>query len=237
MKPRSGQTSKNPTEDSWMKTSFLPPLIPRTYRLKLYWSIVRLKDATTYSRDLKSDTLFLLTLYKAVKLEWSKWEVPSSSFLTIEVILIPTNMTSHWAVLSLNESTLYYVRRIAGISSESGHSLLLKLAIHTKTNLTRLVGRAIAQAVSRQFLTAEARVPNHVSPCRICGGQSGTWDRFILWVLRFFPVSIIPPMLHIHAVSWGMDKGPVRGPYSHPIAIVTDGNSFAHFNMKLLGTL
>jgi hypothetical protein len=32
----------------------------------------------------------------------------------------------------------------------------------------------MAQAVSRRPLTAEARVRVRVSPCEICGGQSGT---------------------------------------------------------------
>jgi hypothetical protein len=39
-------------------------------------------------------------------------------------------------------------------------------------------GRAMAQAVSRRPLTAEARVRSRVSPCGICGGQSGTGTGF-----------------------------------------------------------
>jgi hypothetical protein len=39
-------------------------------------------------------------------------------------------------------------------------------------------GRAMAQAVSRRPPTAEARVRSRVSPCRICGGQSGTGTGF-----------------------------------------------------------
>jgi hypothetical protein len=39
-------------------------------------------------------------------------------------------------------------------------------------------GRAIAQAVSRWTLTAEARVRARVDPCGICGGQSGTGAGF-----------------------------------------------------------
>jgi hypothetical protein len=41
-------------------------------------------------------------------------------------------------------------------------------------NLNASVGRAIAQAVSRRPLTVETRVRSRVSPCEICGGQSGT---------------------------------------------------------------
>jgi hypothetical protein len=32
----------------------------------------------------------------------------------------------------------------------------------------------MAQAASRRSLTAEARFRSRVSPCRVCGGQSGT---------------------------------------------------------------
>jgi hypothetical protein len=36
----------------------------------------------------------------------------------------------------------------------------------------------MAQAVNRRPLTAEARVRFRVSPCEICGGQSGTGTGF-----------------------------------------------------------
>jgi hypothetical protein len=36
----------------------------------------------------------------------------------------------------------------------------------------------MAQAVSRRPLTAETQVRDRVSPCRICGGQSGTGTGF-----------------------------------------------------------
>jgi hypothetical protein len=44
--------------------------------------------------------------------------------------------------------------------------------------LQRSSGRAMAQAVSRWHLTAEARVRARVNPCGICGGQSGTGQVF-----------------------------------------------------------
>jgi hypothetical protein len=39
-------------------------------------------------------------------------------------------------------------------------------------------GRAMAQAVSRRPLTAEAWVQSRFSPCGVCGGQSGTGTGF-----------------------------------------------------------
>jgi hypothetical protein len=39
-------------------------------------------------------------------------------------------------------------------------------------------GRAMAQAVSRRPSTAESRVRSRVSPCGVCGGQSGTGTGF-----------------------------------------------------------
>jgi hypothetical protein len=58
------------------------------------------------------------------------------------------------------------------------------------------IGRAMAQAVSRRPLTAEARVRSRVTPCGICGGQSGTGTGFSPRVLRFSPVNFVPPVLH-----------------------------------------
>jgi hypothetical protein len=52
-------------------------------------------------------------------------------------------------------------------------------------------GRAMAQAVSRRPLNAEARDRSGVSPCEICGGQSGTGTGFSP-SCRFSPVNFIP---------------------------------------------
>jgi hypothetical protein len=46
------------------------------------------------------------------------------------------------------------------------------------TGIYKGLGRAMAQAVSRRHLTAEARVRFRVSLCGICGGQSGTETGF-----------------------------------------------------------
>jgi hypothetical protein len=53
--------------------------------------------------------------------------------------------------------------------------------------------RAMAQVVSRQPFTAEARVRSRVNPCRISGGQSGTGAGFSPSSSVFPCQHIIPP--------------------------------------------
>ena len=53
------------------------------------------------------------------------------------------------------------------------------------TAVSTVEGRAMAQAVSRRPLTAEARVRSRVCPCGICGGQSGTGTGFSTSTLVF----------------------------------------------------
>jgi hypothetical protein len=50
--------------------------------------------------------------------------------------------------------------------------------INTLRYYKSLWGRAMARTVSRRPFTAEDRVRSHVSPCGICGGQSGTGTGF-----------------------------------------------------------
>lgn len=73
-------------------------------------------------------------------------------------------------------------RNKAGIVSVKGH------------------GRALARAVGRRPLTAEAGVPFWTSPIETCGGHSGSGTGTCLGpVLRFPPVSFIPPLLRNHS--------------------------------------
>ena len=46
----------------------------------------------------------------------------------------------------------------------------------------------MVQAVSRRPVTVEVRVRSQASPCRICGGQSGTGTSFSSSILGFCPV-------------------------------------------------
>jgi hypothetical protein len=59
------------------------------------------------------------------------------------------------------------------------------------------MGRAIAQAVCRRPLTTEVQV--RVSPCRICGGQSGTGT-------GFSPSTSVPLSVSFHRCSIQMKK-------------------------------
>jgi hypothetical protein len=77
------------------------------------------------------------------------------------------------------------------------------------------VGRATAQAVSGRLLTEEARVRAQRIPLGSVVDEV-VLEQVSLRVLRLSPVSIIPPLLHIHScIIWGMDNGPVSGPVPH----------------------
>jgi hypothetical protein len=68
---------------------------------------------------------------------------------------------------------------------------LRKILITGRHKETRFIGLAVAQAVSRWFATAAARVRVRAG-CGVCGEQSGIGTGF-LRVLRF-PLPIIPPI-------------------------------------------
>jgi hypothetical protein len=55
-----------------------------------------------------------------------------------------------------------------------------KVGRHSKVSIPSLIFGAVPwlKAVSRRPLTAEVRVRSRLSPCGICGGQSGTWTGF-----------------------------------------------------------
>jgi hypothetical protein len=89
-------------------------------------------------------------------------------------------------------------------------SLEILLQNRTSSLLTILLGRAIAQAVSRRLPKAAARVRAPLRSCGICGGQSGSGAGF-LRVLRF-PLPILVPPTAPHSSSI------IRGGYNRPIS-------------------
>jgi hypothetical protein len=67
----------------------------------------------------------------------------------------------------------------------------------------------MAQAVSCWLFTVEAWVCVCISPCLICGLQSGTGTDFSLEFFGFSPVDIISPWFFILVYELGMDNRPV----------------------------
>jgi hypothetical protein len=93
--------------------------------------------------------------------------------------------------------------------------IVLQYYHSSKENKTRNLKwecRAIAQAVSRRFPTAAARVLVRVRSCGICDGQSGTGEGF-LRVLRFSLPIRIPPVApqSSSSIIWGWYSRPNSG--------------------------
>ena len=120
---------------------------------------------------------------------WLLWVLPSDcwgQWLTAGVIVV-TNRP--WSSLRLYLTDLIYVRfllrwlwhcRRIEIALQNGGNYVYLLCSGKQFDIppTVFVGRAMAEAVSRRPLTAEARVRSRVSPCGIYGGRSGTETGF-----------------------------------------------------------
>jgi hypothetical protein len=82
------------------------------------------------------------------------------------------------------------------------------------------VGRATAQAVSRQRLTTEAQVRDQANPCGICGGQSDVGIVFSEVFGFLLSVSFHRVSQHLY-ITWRMNNRLVGGSssetQSHPI--------------------
>jgi hypothetical protein len=59
----------------------------------------------------------------------------------------------------------------------------------------------MAQAVNRWSVTDEDRVYSQVTLCDICGGLVTMGQGFLL-LLRFSPISIIPPTFCTHSLTY-----------------------------------
>jgi hypothetical protein len=68
-------------------------------------------------------------------------------------------------------------------------SSIFHSTVRTATKKVRPKRRIMDQAVGRRLLDAEARVWSRVSPCEICGGQSGTGIMFFSQDFSF-PLSV-----------------------------------------------
>jgi hypothetical protein len=71
------------------------------------------------------------------------------------------------------------------------------------------VGRAMAQAVSRLPLNADIQVRARVSPCEICGGQTGAGTDYSRSYSGFPCQYYSTVALHTHVSSGGWTVGPL----------------------------
>jgi hypothetical protein len=76
-------------------------------------------------------------------------------------------------------------------------------------SINLLIGRAMAQPVSRRPLIAKVRACVRVSPCGIFGGQNGTGTRFSPSSLLFPCQYNSTVALHAHISSRGLAIGPL----------------------------
>ena len=73
---------------------------------------------------------------------------------------------------------------------------------HALFFFSRLIrSRAMPQAVSRRPVATEAWVQSQAILCGIFGGHI-TLEQGFLQILRFSPVTIIPPMFHTHSLTY-----------------------------------
>jgi hypothetical protein len=103
-----------------------------------------------------------------------------------------TGSALHWSVLH----TAVLFPKICSTFRTSNVPGLISLLLITKR------GRAMAQAVSRRPLAAEARVQSWISPWGICGGQSGIGTGFTPEYFGF------PPSISFHrcSITWKNEK-------------------------------
>jgi hypothetical protein len=103
-----------------------------------------------------------------------------------------------------------------------------------KTQARLQVGSAMAQAVNRRPLTAEARVRSHLIPCGFCGGRGGSGT-------YFSPSSSVSTCqyhstvaLHTYISSGGCTIGPLCAAVQRhrlaPIDINKDASTLCHQN-------
>jgi hypothetical protein len=146
-----------------------------------------------------------------------------NSYVIINNFILQSN-TLHTCVLHVTYS-LFTSRRLQQglLSSRQARRLHNKLCafnsnrmctVHKSVPSRTLLCSTVASCFVQPFkpviiLTAEARVRTHVGFVvdLVVLGQ------IFLRILRYSPVNIIPPLLHIHSyIMWGIDKGLVRGP-------------------------
>jgi hypothetical protein len=84
-------------------------------------------------------------------------------------------------------------------------------AEHIGKEVTPLIGRAVAQQVSRRFPTAAVRVLAQIRSCGICGEQSGTGVGFLRVSSVPLPMLIPPTAPHSSSIIWRWYNRPIGG--------------------------
>jgi hypothetical protein len=87
--------------------------------------------------------------------------------------------------------------------------------------------RAIAQAVSRWFPSAAARVRAHVRTCGIYGGQIGAGGCFLLGDFGFPCQSSFHQLLHNHHVFWDWYNRPVVAAVPSGLSLTKNSVAFS----------
>jgi hypothetical protein len=101
------------------------------------------------------------------------------------------------------------VQSFTDISEE--HSASIIRIEEYDNQVTKAVGLAVAQAVSRRHPSVAARVPSQVRSCVICDGRSVT-GAGVLRLLRFpLPIYIPPTASHLSSIIRGRYKSPSSG--------------------------
>jgi hypothetical protein len=104
-----------------------------------------------------------------------------------------------------------YSKMVTGVVQDSIFWFSFLCFLLTKLINCYSYGRAIAQAVSRRFPTAAARVRAQVRSCGICSEKSGT-GAILLRILRFpLPVLIPPSAPHSSSITRGWYNRPNSG--------------------------
>jgi hypothetical protein len=194
-------TSMFPSPRRWMLHDQLVPV----YMLGSSDNCLYVTVYVLGSPDLKllRNTDFLLCqLFQATQASWS--------FGGTYCRFVPTYTVSHSG--RQQSKLLVMCTRQNLINIATNLSLLINLSnrIPDIPTVTLIVGRVIAQAVSRQLPTVAARVRGQVRSRGICGRQTVTGAGFLLRLL--FPLPIVIPLTAPRSSSI------IRGWYNRPVS-------------------
>jgi hypothetical protein len=150
----------------------------------LFWNITQRRVVVPYRRFGRTYRSHLKGFFSSSHLKMGPLRCPETSVKDY-----------HSTLHNIPEERIYHVYRGASLKSRDTqismvtgigvgrHRIVGRVRVRVGNlsvpqNVRPIVGRAMAQAVSRRPPTAEARVRSRVSPYGICGGQSGIGTGF-----------------------------------------------------------